>query len=240
MSVHQLVLLLSWDVECSSAWGGSRGSAHRACPTAAPTLRSQVLPSTATPQGKPASALHHPLLPPAPASSLHCPPAPRPSQHLPHSPLPTSSSLPHLQELTHLLPQPPTAPGPPARQLSCLWTRGSAQATCHVQPHTAMPGTCPRQGAWSASPSMSPPAWGIPVPALPGPGITLRLEAGKAPWSIHAPVLFHTSGSQTSLQDTEWGERPSALGLSSWEAPGRVGASPRSRQHVLTRPSGWS
>lgn len=73
MSVHQLVLLLSWDVECSSAWGGSRGSAHRACPTATPTLRSQVLPSAATPQGKPASALHHPLLPPAPASSLHCP-----------------------------------------------------------------------------------------------------------------------------------------------------------------------
>lgn len=162
MSVHQLVLLLSWDVECSLAWGGSQGSGHRACPPAAATLRSQVLPSTATPQGKPASALHHPLLPPAPASSLHhrtFPPAPRPSQHLPHSPLPTSSTPPRLQELTHSLPQPPTAPGPPARQLSCLWTRGSAQAMCHVQPHTAMPRTHPRQGDWSASPSMSPPAW---------------------------------------------------------------------------------
>lgn len=72
MSVHQLVLLFSWDVECSLAWGGSRGSCHRACPTVAPTLRSQVLPSTAIPQGKLASALRHPLLPPAPASSLHC------------------------------------------------------------------------------------------------------------------------------------------------------------------------
>lgn len=73
MSVHQLVLLLSWDMECSLAWGGSRGSGHRACPTVSPTLQSQVLPSTASPQGKPAPALHHPLLPPAPASSLHCP-----------------------------------------------------------------------------------------------------------------------------------------------------------------------
>lgn len=73
MSVHQLVLLFSWDVECRLAWGGSRGSCPRACPTVAPALQSQVLPSTATPQGKPASALRHPLLPPAPASSLHCP-----------------------------------------------------------------------------------------------------------------------------------------------------------------------
>lgn len=64
---------------------------------------------------------------------------------------------------------------------------------------------------------------GIPVPALPSPGITLRLEAGEAPWYIRASVLFHTSGSQTSLQDTEWGEMPSALGLCPWEAPGRAG-----------------
>lgn len=62
---------------------------------------------------------HQPQLPPCTVHST-VPPAPRPSQQLLHSPLPTSSSLPRLQELTHSLPQPPTAPGPPARQLACL------------------------------------------------------------------------------------------------------------------------
>lgn len=163
MSVHQLVLLLSWDVECSLAWRGSRGSGHRACPTVAPTLRSQVLPSTATPQGKPASALHHPLLPPAPASSLHCP------QHCATGT--TSLSAPSPLTTTDIIipsspagadPQSPTAPHSP--RAPCPTTlmsvdQGSAQAMCHDQTHTTMPRTHPRPGDWSASPSMSPPAW---------------------------------------------------------------------------------
>lgn len=132
---------------------------HRGCHTPVPGAAIHCHPTGQTCLSPaPFLSCHQPQPPPCTVHST-VPPAPRPSQHLLHSPLPTSSSLPRLQELTQSLPQPPTAPGPPARQLSCLWTGGSTQATCHVQPRTAMPRTRPRQGDWSASPSMSPSAW---------------------------------------------------------------------------------
>lgn len=192
MSVHQLGLLLSWDVECSPAWGGSRGSGPRHVPPwlphSGPRCCHPLPPLRANlPQPCPILSCHQPQPPPCTVHSI-VPPAPRPSQHLPHSPLPTSSSLPHLQELALSLPQPPTVPGPPARQPSCLWTRVQHKPRAMSSPAPPCPGHILAKGT-GLHPHPCPHQRGIPVPALPGPGITLRLEAGEAPWYIHASVL---------------------------------------------------
>lgn len=181
--------------------GGQPGLWPPPCPTVAPTLRPQVLPSTATPQGKPASALHHPLLPPAPASSLHCPQHRATGTASISAPSPlTAADIIIPSSPAGADPQPPTAPH--SSRAPCPTTltsvdKGSAQATCHVQPRTAMPRTHPRQGDWSASPSMSPSAWHPSArSARPRHYATVRSRTSSL---VHPCICpFPASGSQTS------------------------------------------
>lgn len=241
--MHQLGLLLSWDVECSLAWRGSRGFGHRACPTVAPALRPQVLPSAATAQGKPAWALHHhhPPLPPAPDSSLRCPQRRATGTTTLSAPSPlTTANVIVPSSPAGADPQPPTAP---------LSPRAPPPDNSHVcgQGVQHKPRPAPHRHAQDMSSPRGPVCVPIHVPtsvASQCPLCPARLYATvrSRRSSLVRPCIcpFHASGSQTSLQDTERGEMPPAPGLGPWEGPGRAGASPGSKQRVLTRPSAWS